>query len=447
MTGSTGSGPLPRAGATPSVPRASVGSVQTDVPADQAPPARPRAGRARLVGALVGQGTLAVSGLVLQVAAARELGAAGLAGFSLVYGAIVLATAVSSGLVGDSLVVLDRHAAGVRAALHVLGVAVAIGTGAVGLLLVLGTGWGTAATGVWVGLATVAFVLEDLLRRLLMATGRYWRLPAVDLSGAVVSLGVLVLLAAGRPLVVADVFLALAVGQAVSCAVALVLLPRGERPGGPWRGPQVREVLGFGVWRAAGQTVRPATLTLLRLAVIGAAGAAAYGPVEAARVVTAPTLVLVAGVGSFLLPWFAGARHRPAAELLRRADLAAGAAAVGIALAVLVTVALLPWLGPLLSGGDYQVPVEAVAGWGAYAVTGALLLPYAGLASVHGAQRAVLGWRVVEMAALVGVLVLVLARPSAAGWAPAVLAAGPVAAAAAVRWRVLVPRARVAAAA
>lgn len=394
------------------------------------------------MGALVAQGTLAVSGLVLQVAAARELGAAGLAAFSLGYGAVVLVTAVCSGLVGDSLTVLDRHDPGVRAALHRLATGVAVGTGLLGAVLAAWAGWGGLAAAAWVGLATLAFVVEDVLRRLMMATGGYWKLPAVDLGGAAVALGVLAVSASRSPLEVVDLFAALAVGQLVSCALAVLLLPGGERPGRPWRGAHLRVVLAFGVWRAAGQTVRPLTLTLVRLVVIGAAGAAAYGPVEAARVLTSPTLVLVAGLGSFLLPWFAAARHRPPGELLRRADRAALAAAGLVAVVVGVTVLATPWLGPLLTDGDYPVPSASVAGWGAYAVTGALLLPYAGLASVHGAQRAVLGWRTVEMAALLGVLVLVVLRPTAAEWAPAVLALGPVGAAAAVRWRVLVPRSR-----
>ncbi len=169
-------------------------------PAPPATPAPARGGRGRLVGALAGQGTLALAGLVLQVAAARELGAAGLATFSLVYGAVVLATAVTSGLVGDSLTVLDRHDPGVRAALHRLALGTALGTGLAGGLLAALAGWGSAWAGVWIGVATVSFVLEDLLRRLLQATGRYWRLPAVDLSGAAAALAVLVALRAGGPL-------------------------------------------------------------------------------------------------------------------------------------------------------------------------------------------------------------------------------------------------------
>ena len=88
-------------------------------------------------GAVAGQVSQAAAALVLQVAAARELGAAGLATFSLVYGAIVLVTAVASGLVGDSLTVLDRTERGTRAALHVWAVAVAAGAGVLGTALTL----------------------------------------------------------------------------------------------------------------------------------------------------------------------------------------------------------------------------------------------------------------------------------------------------------------------
>src|SRR4051812_35667750 len=80
-------------------------------------------------GAVFGQVTQAFAGLVLSVAAARFLGAAGLATFSLVYGAVVLATAVTSGLVGDSLTVLDRHEPGLRAGLHVWALVVSVGAG------------------------------------------------------------------------------------------------------------------------------------------------------------------------------------------------------------------------------------------------------------------------------------------------------------------------------
>lgn len=390
-------------------------------------------------GALTAQGTQAVAGLALQVAAARELGAAGLAAFSLAYGAIVLATAVCSGLVGDSLTVLDRHAPGIRAGLHVSAVLVSGAAAVVGGALALLTAVVPLWAGLLLGLATAAFIVEDTLRRLLMASGRFWSLPVVDVTSLGAALAVLVTAGLSGRLTLATFVVALLVGQSAAALVAWLLLPPGERPRGPWRRPDLRAVASFGAYRAAAQTIRPALLTLLRLVVVTVAGAAAYGPLEAARVYTAPTLVLVAGMGSFLLPHFVALRSRGAAAGLRSADRAAIGLAVAVTTIGVVAVLALPWLGPLLTGGGYAVPGTAVAGWTAYAVAGAVLLPYAALASVHGEQRRVLVLRALEFAAPAVVLPLVLLADGGPVWAPLVLALGPVLAAVAVRRTVVVP--------
>ncbi len=382
----------------------------------------------RATAAVLGQGTQALAGLALQVVAARLLGAGGLAVFALGYGVLVLGTAVCSGLVGDSLTVLDRTDRGTRAGLHV---------------------WTALVSGlvpVWAGLllgpACAAFVVEDTLRRLLMATGRYRALPLVDLTslaGALAALGVAGLTG---EVSLASFVVALLLGQAAAAAVAWWCVPAGERPRGPWRRPDLRAVAAFGAWRAAAQTVRPGSLTLLRVLVVAAAGAAAYGPLEAARVYTAPTLTLVAGIGSFLLPHFVGLRARPMAESLRVADRAAAGLAAGVGAVGVAGLLVLPWLGPALTGGSYAVPPAAVAGWTVYAVAGAVLLPYSSLASVHGGQRRVLALRAVEFAALGAVAALVLLAPAAMAWTPLALALGPVLAAFAVRRFVVVPRTR-----
>ncbi len=393
-----------------------------------------------MTGALAGQVTQAVAGLALQVAAARELGAGGLAVFSLVYGAIVLATAVCSGLVGDSLTVLDRTEPRVRAGLHVAAAGVCAVAGAGGAVLAVGTGllppWG----GVLLGLATAAFVLEDVLRRLLMAAGRFWSLPAVDLTALVLALGALAACAAAGPLTLGSFVLALLAGQAGAAVVAVVLLPASERPRGPWRRPDLRAVAGFGAWRAAAQAIRPALLTVLRIVVVAVAGAAAYGPLEAARVYTAPTLVVVAGLGSWLLPTFAAHRADGAAAGLRRADRAALRLTAAVAALGVLVVAAQPLAGPLLTGGRYPLPAAAVAGWSLYAVASALLLPYSALASVLRRQRQVLLLRALEFVSLG--LVLVLTARGAAVWAPAALAAGPLLVVLVLRRWVLVPLAR-----
>ena len=393
-------------------------------------------------GALAGQVTSALAGFVLQVAAARALGAAGLATFSLAYGAIVLATAVCSGLVGDSLTVLDRREPRVRAGLHVSTALVSGTAGLAGCVLGVTTGVLPAWAGLLLGAATAAFVLEDTLRRLLMAAGRFWSLPAVDVTSLVVALGALLVAARSGGLSLSSFVVALLAGQSAAAVVAWLLLPAGERPRGPWRRPALGTVLAFGSWRAAAQTVRPALLTVLRLFVVAVAGAAAYGPLEAARVYTAPTLVLVAGLGTFLLPYFVSLRPQGPAAGLRAADRAAAGLALAVGAVGLLAVLALPWAGPLVTGGGYAVPAGAVAGWSVYAVASAVLLPYSGLASVHGAQRRVLVLRAFEFASLAVVAVLLLAVDGGVPWTPLALTLGPVLAAVAVRRSVLLPLAR-----
>lgn len=393
-------------------------------------------------GAVLGQVTQAVAGLALQVAAARSLGAAGLATFSLVYGAVVLVTAVSSGLVGDSLTVLDRAEPRLRAALHGWAVAVAGGAGVVAAAAAAASDLVPAWAAVVLGLAVVAYVLEDVLRRLLMATGRFWSLPLVDGTSLVGALAALGACALAGPLTLASFAVALLAGQAAAAVVAWWRVAPGEQPRGPWARPDLASVWRFGVWRAASQVVRPALMTGLRLVVIAVAGSAAYGPVEAARVYTAPTLVVVAGLGSYLLPHYVATRDRPAADALRAADRAAVGLAGAVAAIGLVAVVLQPVAEPLLTGGEYAVPLAAVVGWSAYAVASALLLPYSGLATVHRRQRRVLMLRLLEFTALPAVWALTALAPDAADWAPGVLAAGPVLVALAVRATVLRPLAR-----
>ena len=395
--------------------------------------------RRRAATAVLGQATMALAGLALQVAAARLLGAGGLAVFSLVYGALVLVTAVCSGMVGDSLTVLDRHDRGVRAGLHVWTVLVSSAAGLAGALAALVTDLVPVWAGLLLAPACAAFVVEDTLRRLLMAAGRYSALPAVDATSLVGALAALGLAGLAGEVTLASFVVALLVGQSAAAVVAWGLLPAGERPAGPWRRPALRAVADFGVWRAAAQTIRPGSLTLLRVLVVAAVGTAAYGPVEAARVYTAPMLTLVAGIGSFLLPHFVALRARPAADSLRVADRAALGLVGGIVALGLAGLVLLPELGPALTGGGYDVPVVAVVGWTVYAVAGAVLLPYASLASVHGRQRRVLALRTLEAAALAAVAALVLLAPGSAEWAPVALALGPALTAVAVRQALVVP--------
>jgi hypothetical protein len=390
--------------------------------------------RSRLLGAVTAQALQAFGGLVLSVAAARLSGAAGLAAFSLIYGAIVLAAAIASGLLGDSWTVLDRSDPAVRAALFCWAGIVLIGAGGAAVLLGWACGGMSAPAALATGAATSAFLVQELVRRTLMAEGRYWSLPLMDGLGIVVTVaGLLAGVAISGTASLGLLLGSLALGQLVSAGVGWCRLPVASRRRGPRCRPAMRNVWAFGSWRAAGQAVKPSVLTLMRTVVVAAVGAAAYGPLEAARVYTAPVLVLITGVGSFLLPQYVSSRRRPLAATIKIADravlfLVLGSAAVGA-----LTVALLPIAGPLLTGDAFEVPVLAVAGWSSYAVTSAMLLPYAGLATVHGEQRRLLLLRSLELVSLTGVVAVVVLAPGHVELTPFALSVGPAVTALVVR--------------
>lgn len=222
------------------------------------------------MGAIAGQATLAGGSFLLQLLAARSLGAEGLGAYALVLGSIVIATSLTSGLVGDSLTVLDRHAPRIRSALA--SVATVLLGGAALLAVVAGMLAGLSlATAVVFGGAAAAFMTADLLRRTLMACRRFWQLVLVDGAALAASLLVVAIAARGE-LQVADFVAALLAGQLMACAVALALLPAVERALPAARRGDLAAVLSFGGWRAAQQFVRPTTLNLARWMVLLVAG-------------------------------------------------------------------------------------------------------------------------------------------------------------------------------
>lgn len=367
------------------------------------------------VTALAAQVTLAASSLVLQLFAARELGAAGLGQYALLFGAIVMATAVSTGLIGDTLTVLDRHEAGVRAALLRLSLGTVAAAATTGLVVVTSVTDLPLQTACAFAGAMAAFLVADLLRRLMMATLRFGRLVVVDGLGLVASIAALAASSGTGQLQVHDFVVALMVGQLTACSVAWLLLPAAERL--PASGtPVFAPVLGFGIWRAGQQFVRPTALNAARWLVLVSAGHAAVGELEAARVFVAPALLLVQGIGSYLFASYAADRDLPLPRLLARADRAAAvmllvAAVTGAAAAAGVGV-----LGPLLTGGSFQLETLAVLGWTAYAASCAAVLPYGSLAAVRGHQAQVLVVRVLDSSLSLAVVAVALLLLGAAAW-------------------------------
>lgn len=384
-----------------------------------------RVRRSPAAAAVAGQLTLAGGSFLLQLLAARQLGADGLGVFALLFGSTVMATAVSTGLVGDSLTVLDRHDPSVRQALLRIGGLVIVVCSVGGAALAIAAGGLAAPTAALFGVATAAFMAADLLRRTLMANLRFWHLVAVDLASLCASMTVLLVCAVVGDLGLGSFLGALATGQTVACLVALRSLPPGERRLPPRAPVAVRAVAAFGTWRAVQQFVRPTTLNLARWLVLLAAGRAAVGELEAARVFVAPAMLLVQGLGSYLFSTYAAGHDKPTALLLRRADRAA-AVMLGGALAVSVIAALsASAFGTVITGGGYDLSTIAVLGWGVYAASCAAVLPYGSLAAVRGAPGTVLGLRVADSCLGLGVTaVALLALGGTTGVTPWLLSIG-----------------------
>lgn len=402
-----------------------------------APPAPPSptprrasiARSARALGAVAAQFSQAATSLLFALIGLRTLSAADFALLGLLLGAVVVATALMTGLIGDSLTVLDRRDPRVRAALQWLCAGMSVVLLAVGTVTTWGIGLLALGSAVLFGCGLAAFTLEDTGRRLLMANLRFWPVVAVDGVYAAVAAAVLLLRAQTTgDLRLGDFLLALAVGQTVAFVAAVLLLPAEDRRWAPRRGAAVRLVLSFGAWRAAQQAVRPAALTLIRSILLATAGAVTLATFEASRVYVSPALLLVNGSGSFLLASNALDRHRSVPEALRSADRSAALlGGAGVLLGVLLLL-LLPWLAPLLTGGDdIDIGAASVASWSAVAVASGLAMPYSSLATVRARPSRVIAARLVDTAVslvLVLVLVMVSVPAQTAAWVPLALAVG-----------------------
>ena len=276
------------------------------------------------------------------------------------------------------------------------------------------------------GLALAAFLAENLVRRLLMAVLRFWRVVALDTGVLVGTLGwVLVASLRAGPLELRDVLVALLLGQVVGIAVGVALLPATERWWGDWN-RHVGAVVSFGSWRAGQQSVRPTSMFAVRVLVVAAVGAAVFGQLEAARVYTAPAMLLANGAATFFLASFASRAAEPLPALRRRADLGAAALAAALGACGIGAVVLLPLGSRLVSDGTFELSALAVVGWITYAWGCAVTMPYASLATVRGRHVLMVGMRLVEVVLSIAAVALVLALDASVDWVPLALAAGPV---------------------
>lgn len=393
-------------------------------------------------GALVAQVWQAATSFVLQVVAAHVLGVKGLGLVSLCLGTIVLVTAVTSGFVGDSLTVLDRADSRVRGGLQWWALVLGTAGPALAAAVLWASGSLDAAEAGLFLLAAALFAIEEVGRRLLMASLRFWRLVAVDSVALATAVAALAVTGLAGSITLGSFLGAVALGQAAGLLTVAAMLAPTERWAAPVRGGAVRDVASFGVWRGAQVAVNPGVFTAFRLLVVAVAGAAALGHLEAARILVAPALLMVQGLGSYLLASYGRDRSLALAALVARARRGSAALVVGaLGVGALIWLAA-PLAGPWVTGDGFTVPLLAVAGWACYAAAIASMQPFVSLAAARGRQRAMLGVRLLDATvSLVALVAWLLADlPTAA--TPFVLALGPVAAGLVTRFVVLTPMLR-----
>jgi O-antigen/teichoic acid export membrane protein len=380
------------------------------------------------IAAIVAQGTQTAGGFAIQLLAARSLGVAGLGAFGLLYGTLIWAWGITSGFVGDSLVVLDRHERAVRAALQNWLVVISALCAAACFLLTWATGFVDFRAALAFGVATLVFLIQATLRTLLGAALMFWRIAAMDTASL---LAMVVFLVLAPRITLTWLFLALLVGQLSAIAMGICLLPARERwlarplPAQHW------VVAAYGLWRGLHQAVAPGLLALMRVIVIGAVGLAAAGQLEAARIYTAPALLVVNALSGFLFASYALSRGQPMHTAVRSADREALVLFLIIAVLAICAVVAIPLMGRIITGHD--ISALTVVGWLAYALSVAVAAPYSLLAAVRRMQAPAL---VVAVASSMLSLALVAALAYIVGsveWAPFALAIGPFASALVMR--------------
>lgn len=387
------------------------------------------------VTAVCSQCTQALGSFVILAVAARTLGLDDLGKLSVLYGVLVLCAAATSGFVGDSMVVLDRLAPRIRAGLEVwlliLGGAAAV---VVALVCYL-TGFVTAPAALVLAIAVAVYLTEDLVRRLLAAHLQFGRVILTDLFVLAVAFAVIAVATATGPVTLSTYLAAIAAGQAVGIVVGWRLVPQEDRYLSSVRNPDLKAVADYGLWRSAQHMLKPALLTAMRITILLVVTLAAAGALEIARIYTAPAMLVVNGVSTFLFASFAKDKQVGLPELLQKADrslLALLAVTVAGGTAALVA---LPVAGPLVTG---QTPdLLAVAGWLASAVCAAAVTPYGALAAVRGRSRTVFFIRLAETTVSLSAVVLVLQMTGQYSLAPWAAAGGSILGAAVLRFLLL----------
>lgn len=353
---------------------------------------------AKPLAAIVSQGVVAGSSLLLQFIALRRLGEVGLGQYSLLYGILITVNVVQSGWLGDSLTVLDRFEPGIRRALVRSQVAVValtfVVTGALASLI----GDISATTALLFGLASVAWVVEETMRRLLIARREFGSLVVNDLAFAVGSFGLVgVVEATGGSFTIETLVLALLAGAVVATGVGVIQLPAYELSRGLLDTSRMRDLASFGFWRAAQAGLRPGSQTVVSAIIVALVSQAALGQLMAARLLLAPVLTVVSGAGVYLLPTYS-AQAKAMRKLRPTVPLAMLVVAVMCGLYGVAAIVFREPLTELLTDGSAQITMLALVSWTAYSVGFGAGVPVGNALVARGRSRMAFNVRVLDAA-------------------------------------------------
>ena len=341
--------------------------------------------RRRPLGAIVSQMIVAGTSLLIALVVLRELGVAALGTFSLLFGVLITLNSVQTGWIGDSLTVLDRFDPGIRRALFQSQAASTATIFAISWAIALLVDGVDATSAILFALASVAWALEETLRRILIARREFWLLVANDGAFAVGTFGLLAaVFASGATLTLDTVIISLLAGSIVAIGLAVMQLPRIELLRGPTSPSRMRQLAAFASWRSVQVGLRPASQALVRVIVATTVGLEAVGLLEAARLLIAPALTVANGAGMFFLPTYSD-------QIRRRVRLnpSVGRAMVIIAAICasygLFAIALRVQLADVLTSGETIVTTLAVVSWVLFAIAFGIGLPV-GAANVAAGQ-------------------------------------------------------------
>jgi exopolysaccharide production protein ExoQ len=372
--------------------------------------------------AIVSQAIVAGSSLLLQLVALHELGTTGLGQFAVLFGILITVNSIQSGWLGDSLTVLDRFDPGIRRALVRSQLAIVAIVFTVTTVCALPIGGVSITTAVLFGAASTAWVVEETMRRLLIARREFIKLVVNDAAFAFGSFGLIGFVwGTGGSFTLETLVIALLGGAVVAIAVGVIQLPSVELSRGILGPSRMRDVASFAVWRAAQVGLRPGSQAIVRVLIVALASYEALGQLESARLILAPVLTIVNGAGVYLLPTYAaqakaGRRFNPAVPFAMM--IVAGLAAIYGA----ATIILREPLTDLLTR-EANITVLALLAWTAYSVGFGAGVPVGNALVARGRSRIAFNVRVID-ASMGVVAATVLA---ALGWVDAVpfgLAAG-----------------------